>query len=197
MVFIQTEFLRDILADSLPVTGQHYSPAHTKFLQTSDCLGTIILNHITYDDMTCVFAVHCHMHNRAHKMTVMPPDTEVIHHFRIAHTDSPPGNLGPDTAAGNLLHIRNFASISSFLRESTTQSRTYRMSRKMFHMSSQMKQFPLIEIRRMNRLDLELAIGQCPCLIEHDHTEPGQCIHKIAALNQHSPLRCGTKSAEK
>ena len=71
------------------------------------------------------------------------------------------------------------------------------MSRKMLHMSSQMKQFPLIEIRRMNSLDLELAIGQCPCLIEHDYTEPCQCIHKIAALNQHSPLRCGTKSAEK
>ena len=130
-------------------------------------------------------------------MTVMPFDTQIIHHLRIAHTDSPPGNLGPDTAAGNLLHIRNFAPVSSFRRESTTQSRTYRMSRKMLHMSSQMKQFPLIEIRRMNRLDLELAIGQCPCLIEHNHTEPGQRIHKIAALNQHSLPRRGTKTTEK
>ena len=197
MVFIQTEFLRDLLADSLPVTCQHYSPVHTQFLQTTDRLVTILLHDITDNYMTGIFAIHRHMYNRACKMTVMPFDTQIIHHLRIAHTDSPPGNLGPDTAAGNLLHIRNFASVRSFLRESTTQSRTYRMSRKMLHMSSQMKQFPLIEIRRMNRLDLELAIGQCPCLIEHDHSQICQRIHKIAALYQHSLPRRGTKTTEK
>ena len=197
MVFIQTEFLRDLLADSLPVTCQHYSPVYTQFLQTSDRLGTVILHDITDNYMTGIFAIHRHMYNRACKMTVMPFDTQIIHHLRIAHTDSPPGNLGPDTTAGNLLHIRNFASVSSFRRESTTQSRTYRMSRKMLHMRSQMQQFPLIEIRRMNSLDLELTISQCPCLIEHDHSQIRQRIHIIASLYQNPLPRRGTKPAEK
>ena len=147
--------------------------------------------------MTGIFAIHRHMYNRACKMTVMPFNTQIIHHLRISHTDNPAGNLSPYATSGNLLHIRNLASVSIFLRKSTTQSCTYGMSREMLHMRSQMQQFPLIEIRRMNSLDLELAISQCPCLIEHDHSQIRQRIHIIASLYQNSLPRRSTKTTEK
>ena len=71
------------------------------------------------------------------------------------------------------------------------------MSRKMLHMRSQMQQLMLIEIIRMNSLHLELAIRQRPRLIENHHAKIRQRIHIIAALDQYSPPRRRTKSAEK
>ena len=111
----------------LTIASEHNGTSYSQLLQTSNSLGSVILDLIVDNDMACIFAIDSHMDNGTHMMAIMPLRTNSIHHLRIAHTDNAlltrvsHADLGTDAMTCDLLDIRDLTAIRRLIWEGITQ----------------------------------------------------------------------------
>ena len=90
--------------------------------------------------MTGIFPVDGHMDDGSRMMTVVPVNTQTVHHLRVSHTNDIVTYASLNAMTGELLDITHLAIVMSCLWESIPQGGCNGVSRVILHVSSQMQE---------------------------------------------------------
>ena len=210
MNLIQTQPGRHCFSYLFLVAGEHDCPSDAYLFKILNCLKSLILDGIRYDNVSAVYAVQCHIDNRTHAHTLLIRHIHFFHQLAVAGQYGMTVYLRLNSMTGYFLCIADTVHINGISPGILDGTRNG-MVRITLRQSRQLQQGALSLIRRLagrphpgprylrrlrdrtagyrvNLSHLEFSLGQRTCLIKDNGIHLRQSLQIVASLDEHTLL---------
>ena len=195
MNLVHAQLGGDALGHILRVAGQHDGFGHAGLMQRVDGLLRMGLDNVGDDDVSGVFAVHRHVNDRAHAVTVLIGDPQLVHQLGVARRHSHAVHSRRHAVAADLLDVGHAAAVDR-LAIGLLQAPADGMRRGALGQRGVLDQLFILQRAVMHAAHLKHAARQRAGLVKHDGPDPRERLKIVRALDQYA-LPAGAADARK
>ena len=188
MVLVKSEFAGDACRSILAVAGEHYAAADSLGLDVGNRLSRVVLDLVGDVDVTGILAVHGHVHHSPPSgMAALPGGTHLIHQAVVANCHPMAVDRGKHAVAGLLGNVSHGAAVVITGIGIAKRGRDG-VRGVVLHMSGQVEELLFGQMRRVDRGDLEDALGERARLVEDNGLRLCQSLEVVRPLHEDAVL---------